>query len=405
METHIRRLMPAVLGVLAFACGSSETPEIREEKTARATTEVVQQTTISDRFRAPGTITARTSSVLSFNMAGQILSISAREGDRVKKGQAIAEIDGRETSARLRGAEAAQMEALQAQEESARTIRAAEAALRAAEANGDLAASTLERYELLRERGSISDQEYDEIRTRYKASLQETGRAQEMLAATRARTAQVEARIQQAQAQVDAARITSGYSQIVAPINGIVTARHAEPGMLATPGAPMITIEDDSSYQLEAAVEESSLRGITLGQNVEIEVDALGARLQGRVSEIVPAGDSLSRTYTVKVALQPTAGKINLRSGFFARALFPAGERTALIVPAPAIVQRGQLTGVYLVQGDSAIFRLVKTGARIEQGIEIVSGLTAGARIVVAPGPEVSDGVKIIEAPRPESTP
>jgi multidrug efflux pump subunit AcrA (membrane-fusion protein) len=84
-------------------------------------------------------------------------------------------------------------------------------------------------------------------------------------------------------------------------------------------------------------------------------------------------------------------------SGFFGRALFPAGNRRTLLVPESALVQRGQLTGLYVVQDKNAFLRLVKTGKHYDSGVEILSGLNAGVRIVVKPGSDVTDGVTILD--------
>jgi multidrug efflux pump subunit AcrA (membrane-fusion protein) len=373
----------------------------------RAHTQIIQFSTVSDRFQAPGTIRARVATVLSSRIVGQITSLAVREGDRVRQGQVLAEIDSRDAAAQLRRAQAAAAEVQQGLEEAGGGIRAAEAALHAAEANRDLARATQRRYDLLRERRSISPQEYEEIETKYKAADLETRRLQENLAAAKARRLQISARMEQTEAEVDAARVALQYSGIVAPIDGVVTARHAEPGMLAAPGTQLLTLEDDRTYELEVTVEESRAANIAVGQRTLIEIGALESpTIEGRVREIVPYSDPATRTYTVKLEITtPLLRNRTVRSGFFGRAFLPAGERQALVIPESAVIRRGQLEGVYVVQNDAALFRLVKTGKRYDQGIEVISGLSPGARIVTAPAGEVSDGVKIINEQSLRSTP
>ncbi len=368
-----------------------------ETRILQAETQIIQPITVADTFQTPGTVTAKTSTVLSFRTTGQILSIAVREGDRVRKGQIVAEIDNSESSAHLRRAEAAPAEAAMALEESERSLRAAEAALRAAETNRDLAAATRKRYDLLRERNSLSRQEWDEIEARHKSAVDDVERARETVAAAKARGGQSQARIQQTEAALEAARIAVTYSRIISPLDGLVTSRNAEPGMLAAPGMPIFTIEDEGSYQLETVVEESRIGSIALGQNVTIEIDALAATVKGRVSQIVPAAAPSSRSYTVKVALLDSVKSTRLRSGLFGRALFPAGNREIIAVPSTALIRRGQLEGVYIVQNGSVLFRLVKSGKTYDGNIEILAGLTAGTRIVAAPGPGISDGMTIEE--------
>jgi multidrug efflux pump subunit AcrA (membrane-fusion protein) len=355
-------------------------------------------TEITDYFEAPGTVKAKTQTVLSSKMMGNISMLTVREGDRVHSGDVLVEVEGRDAAAQLRRAQAAQVEAARSFDEAEGAIRAAQAAVHTAEANQDLALTTRKRYETLRERHSISPQEFDEVDARYKAAVSETERARESVSSAQARRAQTLARIDQADAEVEAARVTLGYLKIVAPISGIVTSRQADPGMLANPGMPLLTLEDDATYQLQSAIEESRAGSVRTGENVSVQIDGLAQTVVGRVSEIVPASDPSTRTYTVKVDLSiPQELRGRFHSGFFGRAFIPAGNRQALLVPESAVVQRGQLTGVYVVQNNNALLRLVKTGKRYEQGLEVLSGLDAGVRIVSKPGPDISDGVSISE--------
>jgi len=127
---------------------------------------------------------------------------------------------------------------------------------------------------------------------------------------------------------------------------------------------------------------------------VEARVDAVGDEaIPGKVDEIVPAADPRSRTQLVKISLESRSG---LRTGAFGRALFTVGEREALLVPTAALVVRGQLTGVFVIgEGNVARYRLVTTGAAFEGGVEILSGLGAGERIVVSGAERVLDGSRV----------
>ena len=407
MTRTVSMAVLAGIGLLTASCGSPGQTNPEDKRSARAHTEIIHASTLSEEFQAPGTVHARTSTVLSSKIVGQISSLTVHEGDRVHLGQVIAEIDNREAAIQVRRARAGAVEAQRAIEEADRGVEAADRAVRASEANRQLASSTLKRYDLLRERHSISAQEYDEIETRFKAAQLETERAQEALGAAKARGQQIAARIEQAQAEVDAAEVMLGYARIASPIDGIVTVRHADPGMLATPGMPLLTIEDDRTYELDVLIEESRAAKVTIGQCVRIEIDALeGTTIDGRVREISPSSDPGTRTYTAKVQITtPLPHDRTLRSGFFARTFFADGERKALVIPESALVYRGQLEGVYIVGNNTALLRLVKTGKRYDQRVEIISGLAEGMRIVTAPTPEISDGVNITEAGSSRNTP
>jgi multidrug efflux pump subunit AcrA (membrane-fusion protein) len=400
----------AAFNIATVSCGKSPQANSQNEtdsRTVRGKTEIIQLSTVADFFQAPGTIRARTATVVSSKIAGQILSLSVREGERVHEGQVIAKIENREAGAQLRRAQAGVVEAQHALEEADRSIRAADAAVRAAEANRDLAFSTRQRYALLRERRSVSSQEYDEIETKCRAAQLDVERATQALAAANARRQQISARIQQAEAEVEAAEVARGYSRIVSPIDGIVTARQADPGALAMPGMPLLAIEDDRTYELEVSLEDSRAAKVRIGQSAQVEVDALdGVTLKGRIREIIPSSDPATRTYTAKLQLTTSLpATFVLRSGFFGRAIFPAGERQALVVPETALTRRGQLEGIYIVENDIAMRRLVKTGKRYGSGVEIISGLSPGTRILPAPPAEVSDGTKILDEESLRNTP
>jgi RND family efflux transporter MFP subunit len=156
----------------------------------------------------------------------------------------------------------------------------------------------------------------------------------------------------------------------------------------------LLTIEDGSRYRLEVAVEESRLGKIAMGQRARVRIDALGADdLESGVSEITPAADPLSRSYTVKVDLPSRQG---LRSGLYGVASFASGQRQAILIPQKAVAQRGQLAGVFVVDGAGvARLRLIKTGKSYGESVEALSGLSDGERIVVDGVANVKDGVKV----------
>ena len=167
------------------------------------------------------------------------------------------------------------------------------------------------------------------------------------------------------------------YARVTAPVCGPVTARHVEAGTLSSPGVPLMTLEDSQNYQLEATVEESQIGRVQTGEKATVRIDALGDReIPAVVAEIVPGGDPASRSFMVKLTLPKTEG---LRSGMFGRARFPAGEREVLTIPAAAIVSRGQLTGIYVVdQAGTVHLRLIRTGKTLRRAGRGLSGLATG---------------------------
>jgi RND family efflux transporter MFP subunit len=231
---------------------------------------------------------------------------------------------------------------------------------------------------------SISDQEFDEASAKLKA-------AQSAYDMARAKRAQLDSRLAQAEQELRAAEVTRSYAEMSAPFAGIVTAKSVEPGNLAVPGAPLLTIERDG-YRLEASVEESKLQTIRLGQAVSVALDDIDRPMNARVSEIVPAVDAASRAYTVKIDLPPIPA---LRSGIFGRAAFQLGSRQVLAIPAGAVTERGQLQSVFIVDNGRARTRLITLGEKANDRVEALSGLTAGEQVIFPVPANLSDGVQI----------
>jgi RND family efflux transporter MFP subunit len=199
-------------------------------------------------------------------------------------------------------------------------------------------------------------------------------------AVTRAEFDTVESRYRVAAAQLSHARI-------VAPFDGLVTGKEVNVGDLATPGQPLFRMEQPTAYRLEVAVPERDAAAVAVGKTLYCVVEASGEKCEGVVDEVEPAADPLTRTVLAKIALrcrQP------VRSGLFGRAQLVVGERFALFVPRDAVHARGQLTYVYVVEDGRARQRLVRTGKEYLGAIELLAGVEAGERVIVAG--RVTDG-------------
>jgi multidrug efflux pump subunit AcrA (membrane-fusion protein) len=359
-----------------------------------AVIEKVENAMIADVYEAVGTVRSRTTTVLSSKVMGQVLSIKAQQGDQVRAGQVLVEIDNRDADSNLARAAAGLSEAESALAEVEESFRGAEAAKVAAEAAAGLAASTFKRYQTLLERKSVSQQEFEEVEFKHRAAVAELRRADQGILALAARRQQVMAKIEQAKAEQRTAETYLSYTNVIAPSAGVVTAKHVEAGALSAPGLPLLTLEDGRNFQLEAIVDESRIGRVKTGDQVPVLIDALrGTEIAGQVSEIVPGGDPGSRSFVVKVRLPGTAG---LRSGMFGRARFGADQKEMLAVPANAVFERGQLIACYVVdETDTARLRLLKTGRRHADRVEVLSGLRPGERIVVEHPERLQDGTRV----------
>jgi RND family efflux transporter MFP subunit len=359
-------LITALSGVLAGCTNERHAASAPPETVSNVSVIVAQKTTVPDWLEAVGTVRAAQTSQVASQMMGNIVEIRAHEGDRVQGGQVLAIIDDAQPRSTVDQATAA--------------LTAAEKELSAADSDLALAGATLKRYQQLYEKKSVSPQEFDEIKARYQSAearrdMARAGQAQANVGLTQART-------------------SLGYTRIRAPFAGVVTEKKVDAGMLASPGMPIFTIEDTRSHRLEVTVDESDIRLVHVGQAAPVTIDALeNTQLFGKVVQIVPAADPVSRSFLVKVELPADA---RLRSGFFGRARFPRGERPALLIPRTSLVERGQLQGIYVLDANQiAGLRYVTLGKSAGEKIEVVSGLQDGEKLLAAPGDRELGGKRI----------
>ncbi|HYL80417.1 MAG TPA: efflux RND transporter periplasmic adaptor subunit [Candidatus Acidoferrum sp.] len=353
----------------------------------------VVSTEMDESTEVMGTVKSRTSTTLSSKIVGRIVALHVHEGSLVEPGQVLVELEDRDIASRVRRAEAGLREAESGLAEVDRAIAAAAATRAAAEAQRDLATSTLARYQRLLDRKAVAPLEYDQVLARQKAAAADVERAIAEGQVVQAKRQQVQAKIEGAKAEIASIQVMQDYARIAAPFSGVVTAKQAEVGSMAAPGTPLLTIEDSRRYWLETAVPESQITGIRRGQALRVQVEGAGLSISAAVSEIVPAADPATRTTLVRLDLPASP---RLRSGLFGRLWLPAGRRQALHVARGAIVERGELQGVYVVGRDNiARFRLVRTGQTNRDATEILSGLTGGEQVVLGGTERVTDGARI----------
>jgi len=360
-------VVTAAAAMLA-ACGREKpAPTAEQQAPITVNTSEVRRATLDDTFDAPGTVRARLSAVISAKVTGYVQEVRVKVGDRVHAGQTLA--------------------VLAAQDLDAQVARAA----------------TYQRYQTLLEKRSVSRQEFDEAEARHKSAKA----GQEMAEATVARAL---AGQRQAEAEVQAAKVTRGYAVLAAPFAGVISEKRVDPGNLAMPGQALLTVEQAGDFRLEATVEESKIAAIKLGGTARVSIEALGASVEGRVSEIVPAVDASSRSFVVKIDLPShveaasvrkahslKAVPLELRSGLFGRATFRGGRREAIAVPETAVLRDGQLASVFVVDGGVARQRLITLGAKSGELIEVLSGLNDGDRLIVSRPAGLRDGTPIKE--------
>jgi RND family efflux transporter MFP subunit len=321
----------------------------------------VKASEYTGRVEVSGTVKARTISIVASKVMGTVTSVRVKEGDRVAKGSTLLTIDDRDIQEKAKAAEAG--------------VHEAQKALQAAKENLSLVDTTFERYSKLREGNAISEQEFNTIDTHRKAARLDYERMQES--------------VKRAEAGLAEARVYRSYAAVTSPVNGVVAQKMTELGSMASPGTPLFVIEDTSSFLVEANADEALSPHIRKGMKVGVAVDSLSKTFDGTVTEAVPSVNPASRTFLVKISVSGQG----LRSGQYARVSFPSAKTTALLLPLKAVAEKGQLTGVYTVDDRGvATYRLVRTGARYNGDVEILSGLNPGDKVIIEGADRATDG-------------
>jgi RND family efflux transporter MFP subunit len=330
----------AALAFVVVGCEPKSTspPEELPPATVRVQAAERRQRTATEE--TVGTVRAKLRAVIEAKVTGRIDQLPVVPGQKVKAGEVLASIDAREVQARY---------------DQARAVR-------------QQAEAELKRSASLREQNVLSQAEFDAVQARFRVAEATAAEAATML----------------------------DYTKVTAPFEGVITRKHADVGDLATPGKPLLEMEDSRALRLEADVPEAVVGRLTLGQQLPVRIAALEKVIDGVVSEIAPAADPGSRTFLVKLDLPAQTG---LRAGQFGRVLMPVGEAAALRVPASAVVQRGQMELVFVVADQRAQLRLVKTGKRLGEEVELISGVSSGERIVVQGAATLFDGQPVTPQP------
>lgn len=344
-----------VLSVAFAGCGEDSSSDTAEQQPVAVDTATATPVTSAEVGRYRGTIQGQRRVPLSTKMMGTITALSVEEGDRVEAGQILARIRSRNVEA--------QRSQVQAR-------------LREARAARDNAETQFGRIESLREKDSATEQEFDNAQTAYE-------RAQ--------------AKVEALEGQLDETEDMLTYATIEAPMAGYVVEKRAEAGGLAAPGQPLLVVETLDALKAVVQVPAQEINRFATGDSVTVHVGAAGNRLQrGVVTQINPAGHYASRQFEVQVRLPDRAAEEGrdtaLKSGMYAQVEHRTGTASTLTVPAQALVERGQLTGLFAVHDGRALLRWVRTGSQRGDRVEVLSGLRPGETYVTDATPRIVDG-------------
>jgi RND family efflux transporter MFP subunit len=305
----------------------------------------------ADAWEATGNVEAIRRASPGTILAGAVTAIVRREGDRVRRGDILARVESGDVAARVAQAEAAAV-AARAAEENARRMR--------------------DRLERLVPKQAASPRSLEDAVAGHEAAM---------------------AGVRAADEGVRAARVLLGYGQVRAPFDGVVVERRVEEGDTASPGMPMFVVEDTSRVRVDVAVPASTAGRVAEGMPVTVLVDGTaGAAREARVHEILPAADPTSRTITARVVLDNGDGAV--RPGQFARVR--SGDAVAAMdVAETAVMRRGSLAGVFVVETGVARLRWIALGGSRDGRVEILSGLSSGEIVVVQPPSDLTDGRRV----------
>lgn len=355
----------------------------RREKGSPVQVSTVSRENLQSKVSANGKVQAVTKVDISANVMGRVTRIAVKEGDPVKAGQFLLEIDPSRFQASTQGLQAG--------------VEAAESDLASNQARFNQAKSDFARAEANRKAGIISLAEFEQTRTAL-STAQSSGQASQR-------------RVDQAKAGVREAKVGLNYATINSPMDGVVTARRIEVGETAvmgvqnSAGTVLITVSDMSKVEAEMEVDEASIPNVKLGQTASVHIDAYpGQTFQGQVTEVGGSPIlSLSQNDAIKFKVKVWIKNppLTIKPGLSAQAdIYTGSKDNAVAVPFQALVMRDiklkpgekaapgaakEEEGVFLMEGGKAKFVTVKTGLMGDLNVEVVSGLKGGESLIKGP--------------------
>lgn len=414
--------------IILYLTGTFEPGRIHPQKHGEAGKQFsgaelkVKQQEVDEYFLGVGTIASRTQSVISGQVNGSVVEVLIRDGDTVRAGQVLLKADDREYLTLLReaekGVEVAKNNKLQAnqlliqaeaqRQQALASVRVAQQGHAQAEqgliaAREELRRSEAEfnRIDKLFKSGNASEQQFEAARSTHVASqtsaemariavemaLATIKQADEAVTAAEAGVAQARTGIENADLGIERseeilkrAQIALSYTEVKAPADGFVGQTFVDAGDLVFPGKPLVEFFSKGDKEVTTYLRESLFKKVKVGDIYDVTVDAVGVNLKGKVTEVIPSADPVSRTFLVRLAV---GSHDSIFPGMFARVSVPVGKRQAIFVPLTAIRTIGMLTTVTVKEGTFAALRYVKLGREHNGQVEVISGLSDGDIISV----------------------
>lgn len=371
-------LVPAVVVaalVLWWISGEEAGPDAVQPETSRiypvSASAEAEVKTVTEWYDAVGTVVPRTQARIEPQVAAQVTDVYVHAGDLVQKGDLLVELEDERLRAKLSQTQQSLQSALSRREQARQAVNSAEAALAQAD-------SSYKRIKNFYAAQAATEQELEQARSHFlqaKAALQ---RAQDGFSGAAAG-------IRLAEEMINEAEISMSYTRIEAPGDGVVLKRMVDPGDMAMPGKPVLSLRTAGGLQLEANVRESLINRIQPGDIRQVRLTTLGETVEAVIDEIVPFIDPQTRTFLVKADLPDVEGAY---PGMYGKLLIPYREVPIILIPQRAVRQVGQLQLVVVKTADSRQQRHIKTGKIYGEKVEVLSGLSGG-EVVLMEEPDI----------------
>ena len=355
-----------VLVLLAVGAGSTVISRMHnnsalQEGTAErgklyVNTTIARTTDAAQTLALPGTLQGFVQSPIYARSGGYVKRWTKDLGSRVSKGEVLAEIETPEVDQQLSQAVAARQQAL---------------------SSLDLARSTADRWEALRKKDAVSQQELDERRSA---------------------SAQANANLAAAEANVQRLKQLENFKRIVSPVDGVITRRNVDTGDLVDPGAgvgvarALFVVTQTDPLRLYVNVPQSYAQLVKPGQAVSVtQAELRGQKFAGVVARTGASIDATSRSMQVEISLPNGTG--TLMPGAFVQVALPLATTARLAIPNNALIIRGEGVRVAVVDAKGTVhLKTIQVGRNYGERVEVLEGLSNGERVVLNPPDSLSDG-------------